>query len=132
MCAQRRFRPACALAQSDPIAKAENFLRANSEDSEQTARTHRLVCVFIVRIRQKVRFLKFRFICQMPVSMTGRGHSHCYMSLHSPTKLKAKYARSDEIMYAPSHPSIRRSYTRPEDRILLLRCSFLILQKLSD
>ena len=50
-CAQRRFRSACAFAQSDlnlrwahfAIAKDVKFLHADNEDSEQTARMRKLV-----------------------------------------------------------------------------------------
>ena len=51
MCAQRRFRSACAFAQSDQnlpwgafwIATDTKFLNADNEDSDQTARMRRLV-----------------------------------------------------------------------------------------
>ena len=45
------------------IAKDANFLHADHEDSDQTARMRRLIWVFFVRTCQDVRFLTFRLIC---------------------------------------------------------------------
>ena len=53
MCAQRRLRSAWASAQSDQslrcalnwVAKDPSFLQADSEDSDQTGRMPRLICL---------------------------------------------------------------------------------------
>ena len=64
MCAQRRFRSACAFAQSDQnlhcahfwLAKTEKILHADNKDSNQTARTRRLIWVFVGRTCQRYLF----------------------------------------------------------------------------
>ena len=70
MSAQRRFRSACAFAQSDqnlPWAKSGQTkiqsLFMLTTKTDQTARMRRLIRVFVGRICEKVRFLTFRFIC---------------------------------------------------------------------
>ena len=59
-----RFRSACAFVVWSEsslgafcVAKDARFLRADNEDSIQTERKHRLIWVFVLRTRQKVRFL---------------------------------------------------------------------------
>ena len=44
------------------IARDAKFLHSDNEDSEQTARIHRMICVFVMRICEKVRFLPLRLI----------------------------------------------------------------------
>ena len=45
------------------IAKDAKFLDADNEDSDQTARMRRLICVFAGRTCQKLRFLTLRLSC---------------------------------------------------------------------
>ena len=45
------------------IAKDASFLHAGNEDSDQTAQKRRLICVFVGRTCQKIRFLTWRIIC---------------------------------------------------------------------
>ena len=54
MCAQQRFRSACAFALL--VAKNAKFLHADNEGSEETARMRRLIWIFVRRTCQKLRF----------------------------------------------------------------------------
>ena len=69
MCAQRRLKWAWASAQSDQsslcaqwVAKNRSFLHADSEDSDQTGRMVRLICVFAGRTCHFVGFVVTRLI----------------------------------------------------------------------
>ena len=75
MCAQRRFRSACAFAQADQnlhwthfgIAKDTRFLHADYEHSDLTARMCRMIWIFVGRTCPKVRFLTLRLKDQYSV-----------------------------------------------------------------
>ena len=54
------------------IAKNAKFLRADNEDFDQTAWTHRLILVHVVRTYQKVRFLSLRLNCALRRFFIGR------------------------------------------------------------
>ena len=72
LCAQQRLRWAWASAQSDQssqctkwVATDPSFLHADSEDSDQTGRTSRLICVFAGRIGHFVGFVMWWLICAL-------------------------------------------------------------------
>ena len=76
---QRRFRSACAFAQSDQnlhwrfwIVKDAKFLHADNEDSNQTAPMRRLIWIFGRHANRKVRFLTFRFLFIMLITLCIR------------------------------------------------------------
>ena len=54
------------------LAKDVKYLYEDYEDSEQTAQKRRMICVFVGRTYQTVRFLTFRIISRhADISLTG-------------------------------------------------------------
>ena len=86
ICAQRRFRSACACVRAVRlefsldafwIAMGAKFLYASSKDSGQTVRIRRPICVFTGGISQKVCFLTLRPIYTSNKLLDFFNHHFC-------------------------------------------------------
>ena len=59
VCDQVRLKPACSATETSKsleILGIDTIRAANNKDADQTARMHRLICAFVVRIWQKQVF----------------------------------------------------------------------------